>query len=112
MSRADLPLPDYDNLQVGTLRHAIRSLGWDDLLRLLEYESVHADRVLVKQVLAARVEELASGATPSPGGSPPGPPPDSSDAGSSVRPETAAPESNPPPHGVPTNAPSRRHDPG
>jgi hypothetical protein len=73
------------------LRHAIRSLDRDGLERLLEYESAQADRVLVKEILAARVEELATGANPSSGGRPPGPPPDGPGAGSPVRPETAAP---------------------
>lgn len=107
----DLPIPGYDHLTVETLRHTIRSLDEDGLARLLEYERGHADRPLVKQILVARMEELAAGATPSPGGSTPGPPPPGrSESDLSVRPDTAAHPINPPPHGVPTNAPSRRHD--
>jgi hypothetical protein len=35
MSNAELPLPDYDSLSIGTLRHAIRSLDRDGLEPLL-----------------------------------------------------------------------------
>jgi hypothetical protein len=111
---SDLPLPDYDELSFGTLRHAIRSLGRAELEQVLEYERAHADRVQVKQLIVARIKEVAAGAAPSPGGPPAGPRP----AGRTreyeprVRPDTAAPPMNPPPHGVPTNAPSRRHDQG
>lgn len=109
----DLPLPDYDQLPVGTIAHAIRALSENDLVRLLEYESDHADRVQVKQILAARLEEVAAGDTPSPGGPVPGPRQGTDgEQPLPVRPDTAAEPINPPPHGVPTNAPSRRHDQG
>jgi hypothetical protein len=109
--REDLPLPDYDHYSASRLGHAVRSLEFDDLVTLLEYEGDHADRPQVKEILAARMEELASGSTPSPGRPPPGTPPaDVPPRGSPVRPESAAEPINPPPHGVPANAPSRRHD--
>ncbi|MGP3988296.1 hypothetical protein [Streptomyces sp. 3N207] len=62
-----LPLPDYDQLPAGSVEHRIRSLGSDEVRRLLEYEQAHADRPQVRQILTARLDQLASGAEPSEG---------------------------------------------
>ena len=48
--RDDLPLPDYNQLQVGSLTSRIRTLGAEDLQTLISYERSHAKRV---QVMAA-----------------------------------------------------------
>ena len=45
--RDDLPLPDYDHLQVGSLTSRIRTLDADDLQTLIAYERAHAKRVQV-----------------------------------------------------------------
>ncbi|MBO8194713.1 hypothetical protein ITI46_24100 [Streptomyces oryzae] len=62
-----LPLPDYDQLPAGSVEHRIRSLGSDEVQRLLQYEQEHADRPQVKQILTARLDQLESGAEPSEG---------------------------------------------
>ncbi|GAA4930000.1 hypothetical protein ACFPM3_24405 [Streptomyces coeruleoprunus] len=101
--RSGLPLPDFDQLPVGTLEHRIRSLGADDVDRLLRYEHEHADRANVVQILESRKRRLDEGATPS-GGDPrgfrpeqPGP----ARGGSHVSPATSPEPSSPPPHGTP-----------
>jgi hypothetical protein len=100
----DLPIPDYDHLQVGGLTSRIRSLGADDLQVLLDYERGHAKRVQIVQIMENRLAALKAGAQPS-GGDP------SADAGtappaaggSKVSEATSGPAMNPPSHGDPTN---------
>ena len=72
--RDDLPLPDYDQLQVGSLTSRIRTLGADDLQTLIDYERSHAKRVQVMAVMENRLTSLKAGAQPS-GGDPPRPHP-------------------------------------
>lgn len=62
-----LPLPDYDNLPVGSLQHRIRSLSSDEVRQLLDYEHEHNDRAQVVTILSERLEELREGAEPGPG---------------------------------------------
>ncbi|MFC7342894.1 hypothetical protein [Saccharopolyspora griseoalba] len=62
-----LPLPDYDNLPVGSLQHRIRSLTTDEVQQLLDYEQEHNDRPQVVTILSQRLEELHNGAVPSQG---------------------------------------------
>jgi hypothetical protein len=103
--RADLPLPDYDHLPVGSLVSRIRTLDADGLRAVLGYEQGHANRVQVVQALTHRLEELDGGAQPS-GGSPDAPQPESAPApagGSAVSQATSGPPVNPPSHGDPTN---------
>ncbi|KRV50019.1 hypothetical protein AQ490_17475 [Wenjunlia vitaminophila] len=103
--RENLPIPDYDHLPVGSLRHRIRSLGRDDLERLLDYERAHGDRLPVVQAMSARLAELAAGAVPS-GGTPDAPAPEhppGPDATSKVSPSTRGPALTPPSHGTPEN---------
>lgn len=64
MSTDELPLPDYDQLALGDLRHRIRSLTEEDLRAVLHHEREHANRVPVLQLIDARLDELAGGATP------------------------------------------------
>ena len=56
--RDDLPLPDYDHLQVGSLTSRIRTLGADDLQTLITYERKHARRVQVMAVMENRLTSL------------------------------------------------------
>ncbi|WP_243791842.1 hypothetical protein [Saccharopolyspora gloriosae] len=67
MAQQELPLPDYDELPLGTLRHRMRALNADELRTLLDHEREHADRTPVIALLTSRLDELAQGATPSPG---------------------------------------------
>lgn len=100
---ADLPIPDYDHLPVGTLGHRIRALDAPGLERLLAYERAHGDRLPVVTVLEQRLEELRGGAEPS-GGDPTAPAPEQAPApegGSNASPQTQGPPQNPPFQGVP-----------
>ena len=104
-SRDDLPLPDYDHLQVGSLTSRIRTLGQEDLQTLLSYERSHANRVQVVAAMENRMSSLKAGAQPS-GGDPSAPTPESAasaDAGSKASEATSGPPVNPPSHGDPTN---------
>ena len=62
--RDDLPLPDYNQLQVGSLTSRIRTLGADDLQTLISYERSHAKRVQVMAVMENRLTSLKAGANP------------------------------------------------
>src|SRR5215207_6144887 len=104
-SNSDLPIPDYDHLQVGGLTSRIRSLGAEDLQTLVGYERSHANRFQVVQIMENRLASLKSGAQPS-GGDPAAvgadaPPP--AEGGSKVSEATSGPAMNPPSHGDPTN---------
>ncbi|MEU0742818.1 hypothetical protein [Streptomyces sp. NPDC006134] len=101
-ARNTLPLPDYDHLPIGGLESRIRSLGVEEVEELLAYERSHADRLPVTEVLASRLEQLKSGAEPSPGD--PGalrPEQSAGHAGSPVSPATSPQPMSPPPHGTP-----------
>ena len=103
--RDDLPLPDYDHLQVGSLTSRIRTLGHDDLQTLITYERSHANRVQVVAAMENRMSSLKSGAQPS-GGDPSAATPEaatSASGGSKVSEATSGPAMNPPSHGDPTN---------
>ena len=104
-SNDDLPIPDYDHLQVGGLTSRIRSLGADDLQTLISYERAHAKRFQVMQIMENRLSSLKSGAQPS-GGDPAAvgaDAPPSATGGSKVSEATSGPAMNPPSHGDPTN---------
>lgn len=101
--RDDLPLPDYDHLQVGSLTSRIRTLGQDDLQTLITYERSHANRVQVVAAMENRMTSLKAGAQPS-GGDPAAATPESApgaEAGSKASEATSGPPVNPPPHGAP-----------
>jgi hypothetical protein len=99
-----LPLPDFDHLPLESVAARIRSLDVDQLEQLIEYESDHAHRPLVLDVLARRSEQLRAGAEPTSGDpnafkpEAAGPP----ETGSAVGPDPG-PAINPPSHGDPTN---------
>ena len=103
--RDDLPLPDYDHLQVGSLTSRIRTLGQDDLQTLITYERSHANRLQVVAAMENRLTSLKAGAQPS-GGDPSAATPESApspDGGSKASEATSGPPVNPPSHGDPTN---------
>jgi len=102
---SDVPVPDVDHLPVGDLVHRIRALDADEVRRLLDHETRHANRPAVVQALRTRAQELADGVEPS-GGDPSAPsaaqpPPARSTPAAS--PATTGPPQNPPSHGDPTN---------
>ncbi|AQS71127.1 hypothetical protein [Streptomyces pactum] len=101
-ARNTLPLPDYDHLPIGGLESRIRSLGAEEVEELLAYERSHADRLPATQVLAARLEQLESGAEPS-SGDPDAVRPEQGQGrtGSPVSPATSPEPFSPPPHGTP-----------
>ncbi|MFD7660813.1 hypothetical protein ACFV4N_43160 [Actinosynnema sp. NPDC059797] len=103
----DLPIPDYDQIPLGDLRHRVRSLTREELARVLEHEREHGDRVPVVEVLTARLAELDDGAEPS-GGDPRNAPGASSTAGGSPVTPSSSPDPNTPlRHGVAGQTPSR-----
>jgi hypothetical protein len=104
-SNDDLPIKDFDHLQVGGLTSRIRSLGADDLQTLITYERAHAKRFQVVQIMENRLAALKAGAQPS-GGDPTATgadAPPSPDGGPKVSEATSGPAQNPPSHGDPTN---------
>ena len=105
MTNAELPLPDYDHLPLGSLTHRVRSLDASDLATLLAYEREHGNRLPVVQVLENRLATVEGGAALS-DGSPTAATPEAAPppAGTtSASPATAGPVINPPSHGDPTN---------
>jgi hypothetical protein len=105
MPERDLPIPDYDHLQVGSLTSRIRTLDAEALTTLLSYERAHANRFQVVTVMESRLANLRAGAQPS-GGDPGGAAPEAADApagGSKASEATSGPPVNPPAHGDPTN---------
>jgi hypothetical protein len=103
----DLPLPDYDQLPLGDLRHRVRSLDETRLRTLIDHESTHGDRVPVLEVLRARLAELENGAEPSAGDPSRTPGVSSSAGGSPVGPATAAENNTPLRNGVAGQTPAR-----
>lgn len=103
----ELPIPDYDQLPLGDLRHRIRSLSEEDLRRVREHEQAHGHRTPVLQLLDARLDELAEGAEPS-GGDPRNTPPVSGNAGAPrVSPQHSPSDNTPLRHGVHQQTPAR-----
>ena len=105
MPERDLPIPDYDHLQVGSLTSRIRTLDAEGLTTLLSYERAHANRVQVVGAMESRLAGLKAGAQPS-GSDPASAGDDAPPApagGSKVSAATSGPPVNPPAHGDPTN---------
>ncbi|MFI9010874.1 hypothetical protein ACIGNX_26915 [Actinosynnema sp. NPDC053489] len=103
----DLPIPDYDQLALGDLRHRVRSLTREQLARVLDHEREHGDRVPVVQILTARLDELDGGAEPSGGDQRNAPGATSTLGGSPVSPATSPDGTTPLRHGVAGQTPSR-----
>jgi hypothetical protein len=65
LSAAELPLSDFDQLSIGSLRSRLPRLDRDQLVQLLAYERAHADRLQVVTMIEnriAKVEHDAGGA--------------------------------------------------
>lgn len=103
----ELPLPDYDQLPLGDLRHRVRSLDERQLSAVIEHERAHGDRVPVLEILQARLTELQDGAEPSPGDPARAPGVSGGHGGSAVQPATAAEPNTPLRHGVAVQTPAR-----
>lgn len=58
-SRDDLPIPDFDNISIGSLRARLRSLSVEQLVVLREWEQEHAHRLQVITTLDNRIAKLA-----------------------------------------------------
>jgi hypothetical protein len=107
--RQDLPIPDYDHLPEGSLRHRIRTLDADGLQVLVDHERGHANRLQVVQAMEHRLDELRAGAEPS-GGDPAAAQPEHAPPAASPGPgeADATPDNNQPlRHGVAGQTPNR-----
>ncbi|MEN3300758.1 hypothetical protein [Pseudonocardia sp.] len=107
---ANLPLPDYDHLPVGSLQHRIRTLDADGVTALLDYEQAHGRRFNVVQLLTQRLDALRSGDARPSGGDPAAPQPEQAPAPAGGSPGNAAatPDNNQPlRHGVAGQTPNR-----
>lgn len=103
----DLPLPDFDQMTLGDVRHRARSLNKSELEALLTHEAGHAARVPVLEVLEARMRELEAGVEPSAGDPRNAPAVGSTPGGSPVQQATAAEANTPLRHGVANQTPNR-----
>ena len=56
---AALPLPNYDELSIASLRARLRNLSADQLTVLIAYEKGHADRADVISMFERRIAKLA-----------------------------------------------------
>jgi hypothetical protein len=61
-SNDDLPIKDYDHLQVGGLTSRIRSLSAEDLQTLISYERSHGNRFQVVTIMENRLSSLKKSA--------------------------------------------------
>jgi hypothetical protein len=62
---AALPLPNYDELTIASLRARLRTLTPEQLTVLIEYEKAHANRADVITMFERRITKLALGLTQS-----------------------------------------------
>jgi hypothetical protein len=107
MAHDDQPIPDFDQLSLGELRHRVRSLDERELRTLIEHEREHGDRVPVLELLRARLDQLADGAQPSPGDPEQAAKVSGHAGGSPVQPATAAESTTPLRHGMAEQTPAR-----
>lgn len=59
-SRDELPIPDFDNISIGSLRARLRALSVEDLVVLRSWEAEHANRLNVITTLDNRIAKLGS----------------------------------------------------
>jgi hypothetical protein len=59
-SASDLPIPDFDNVSIGSLRARLRSLTVEDLVTLREWEKAHAHRLPVITLLDNRIAKVSA----------------------------------------------------
>jgi len=57
----DLPVPNYDDLTIASLRARLRNLTADQLTQLISYERSHANRADVITMFERRIAKLAEG---------------------------------------------------
>lgn len=57
-SRDELPIPDFDNISIGSLRARLRPLSVEQLVTLREWEQGHANRLNVLTTLDNRIAKL------------------------------------------------------
>ena len=60
-STGELPVPNYDDLTIASLRARLRNLSADQLAQLIGYEKSHANREDVVQMFERRIAKLAEG---------------------------------------------------
>ena len=63
-SRDELPIPDFDNISLGSLRARLRNLSLEQLATLREWEQAHAHRLPVLTALDNRIAKLGAEAYP------------------------------------------------
>jgi hypothetical protein len=56
-----LPVPNYDDLSVASLRARLRNLSADQIGQLIDYEKGHAGRADVITMFERRIAKLAEG---------------------------------------------------
>jgi hypothetical protein len=56
-----LPLPNYDDLSVASLRARLRNLSADQISQLIDYEKSHAGRADVITMFERRIVKLSEG---------------------------------------------------
>jgi len=56
-----LPVPNYDDLSVASLRARLRNLDQSQVRTLLDYEKAHAGRADVLSMFERRITKLESG---------------------------------------------------
>ena len=65
-SRDELPIPDFDNISIGSLRARLRSLSVEQLVVLREWETEHANRLNVITTLDNRIAKLGEASASGP----------------------------------------------
>jgi hypothetical protein len=63
-SRDDLPIPDFDNISIGSLRARLRSLSVEQLVVLRDWEQQHANRLQVITTLDNRIAKVSENSPP------------------------------------------------
>lgn len=58
--RDELPIPDFDNVSLGSLRSRLRSLSLEQLVVLREWEQAHAHRLPVMTLLDNRIAKVSA----------------------------------------------------
>lgn len=56
----ELPIPDFDNISIGSLRARLRNLSVDDLETLRAWEQEHANRIQVVTLLSNRIAKVST----------------------------------------------------
>lgn len=63
-TRDELPIPDFDNITLGSLRARLRNLSVEQLVALREWEQAHAHRLPVLTAIDNRIAKLGAEAYP------------------------------------------------